>query len=260
MRPAKKVSGKKGAKGLLFELDGDGVDTKTVNALLLLNLATSFFRLIVKLAETDKLGLTLNGLKVVSKCVAIATTPSDDDSARICSARAKRLISGSEVVPSGCETIVGELRSGIRSIPSGIRASVRLNGKPDRLTVPVALDAQSPWETIELRAVPMKVGGQGPTVELHSESESEPFTIKTGAEPSVALDNARRFGSLLRTEVDIAAIVCRDANGHITQGHITDLYEVHAGDPVAAWREWYAAECLWIDDEQDVGAALGRHH
>ncbi len=260
MRQEKKASGKKGAKGLLFELDGAGVSPKTVDSLLLLNLATSFFRLVVKLAENERTGLTLRGLRVVDKCVAVAVDPSDGRSAQVYSVRAKRIVSGIETAPTGCVDIARDIQYGIRSLAKGTKATIRCDGKPQPLVAPAIEAPQSPWETLELRAVPLRVGGKNLTVELFSESELDTFIVKAGQQKPIALKNARALGASLQKEVDVALIALRGADGKISDGYITDVFEVQDGDPLEIWQKWFSVECQQIEDAEDVGIAIGRYN
>jgi hypothetical protein len=260
MRPPKKKSPDKQSRELLFELDGDRISPATVDSLALLNLANSFFRLVVKVAEAEKLGLSLQGLRVVNKCAAVAVVPSNADSARIASARAKRIVSGEEKPPPGCDGLVTDTRIGLRSLPGGISAGFRHGKTAQTLQVPTVPNAESPWEMLELRVVPIRVGGKDPTVELICDSEPGPFTIKTGQDPATSLSNARKLGASLQKEVDVTAVACRGIDGRIAQGYIEDVFALQDGDPVAIWRSWFAAECQMPEDVDDVGIALGRYN
>lgn len=128
------------------------------------------------------------------------------------------------------------------------------------LQAPTVPSAESPWEMVELRVVPIRVGGKDPTVELICESEPGPFTIKTGQNQTTSLANARLLGASLQKEVDVTIVACRGIDGRIAQGHIENVYVLQDGDPVAIWRSWFAAECQWPEDLDDVGMALGRYN
>jgi hypothetical protein len=104
----------------------------------------------------------------------------------------------------------------------------------------------------ELRVVPLRVGGKGPTVQLSCDGEDEPFTVEA------SLADARALGSLLQRAVDVTLTLRRDHAGRIDAGRILEVSPLDEGDPGDAWRRWFAADAVSWDEVDDIQAELGR--
>ena len=162
----------------MMEIDGPGVSPSTVNSLALLQLAEAWFRLTSKIAESAKIGLSFVGLDVRDKCAAMAVTVSDMGSARVVTALAARVTAGTEPVPPGAGEPAEDVRRGLRSLPANQSATVQIGAKWLRaLKAPAIVESESPWETTELRVMPIRVGGKEPVAQLVSDSEEFPFTV-----------------------------------------------------------------------------------
>lgn len=236
----------------MVEIDGDGVSPETVDSLSLLRFAETSLRLITKLAESARLGLTFQGLQVLDKCAAVAAMPSDGGSAKLAAVHMLRVVRGDEEPPKGTEGLVEEMRRQLRELPAHQRAGVRLGAWAQRLHAPALPVAERPWETTELRVVPIRVGGQNPTAALSSESEPEPFVVH------VKLDDARALGAALHRPIDVLLNVRRGADGRIDAGEVVEVIPLGDADPAQAWRAWFAENADGWDDIDDVRGALGR--
>jgi hypothetical protein len=241
-------------KELLFELDGKGLTPETVDTLALLRLAEEWFRLAVKTAEASHVGLSFSGLRIREKCVAVAATPSDYGSARRATAKVLRMVAGKEDVSRGTETLVRDFRKDLRSLPAGYSAHVRLGKEVHKLTVASIPLAERPWERIELRVRPIRVGGQEPTVLLVSQSEAGPFTVET------TIANARKLGAALHEDIDVTLDVCRGPDGQIAEGRVVEVFQLEDGNAVSGWRDWFAENASEWNDVGNVLDELDRIH
>jgi len=240
---------------LLFELDGPGVSPATVDSLVLLQFADACFRMAVKVAEVNKIGLTFQGLRVVDKCVAIGATPSNGKAARLTAAKIKRLVQGVDDPPSGTESLLEEVRRCVRALKPQVTAAFRVGKVAYRIQAPNTPVAESPWETTELRVIPIRAGGRDPTAELVSDSEVGSFILKTSEE------NARLLGAALYREIDVIVEICRSFDGLIERGKIVEVMPVdQESNPTETWRAWFADEGKEWEDIEDVGEALERRH
>lgn len=242
-------------KDLLFELDGPGVTPDTVDSLALLQFADACFRMAVKVAEVNKIGLTFQGLRVIDKCVAISATPSSGKAARLTAAKIKRLVQGVDEAPSGTESLLEEVRRCVRALKPQMTAAFRVGKVAYKIQAPETPIVESPWEITELRVTPIRAGGREPTAELMSDSEPGSFTLKTSAE------NARLLGAALYREVDVVVEIRRGFDGLIERGRITEVIPVdQQNNPVEVWRAWFAEDGKDWEDVEDVGEALERRH
>lgn len=240
---------------LLFELDGPGVTPATVDSIALLQFADACFRMAVKVAEVNKIALTFQGLRVIDKCVAIAATPSSGVAARTTAAKIKKMVEGVEDPPTGAEGLLEEVRRCVRALKPQMTAAFRVGKVAYKIQAPRAPIAESPWETTELRVIPIRAGGRDPTAELVSDSEPGSFTLKTNAE------NARLLGAALYREVDVTIEICRGFDGSIERGKIIEVMPLdQESDPVATWRTWFAEEGKDWEEIDNVGEALERRH
>jgi hypothetical protein len=105
---------------------------------------------------------------------------------------------------------------------------------------------ETPWETTELRVIPLRVGVGVGVSDLHarlaSASEAQPFIVK--ATPELA----RVLGGALRMQVDVELSVCRDVNGNIEDGRVTAVHEVIDANPATVWRAWFEEQADGWDD------------
>ena len=109
-----------------------------------------------------------------------------------------------------------------------------------------------PWEVTELRVTPIRVGGTEPGAQMTSTSEVGPFTVE------VSRDAARRLGSLLYQEVDVVVHIVRGVDGRIEKGRLMEIHSLGDGEPLSAWRDWFATNAPEWGTIDDVRGELGR--
>ena len=237
---------------LRFELNGPGATPKVVDSLLMLRLAQEAFQLLTKVAESAGITLTLAGLAVRDKCVAVDVRPNDQDAADMAIRRALRLVAGDDMVPSGLVKSVDAVRKDLRGLPPGMTASVQSSGRAKKLKPPPIPVVDLPWEVTELRVTPIRVGGTEPGAQMTSTSEVGPFTVE------VSRDAARRLGSLLYQEVDVVVHIVRGVDGRIEKGRLMEIHSLGDGEPLSAWRDWFATNAPEWGTIDDVRGELGR--
>lgn len=237
---------------LRFELSGPGMTPRAVDSILMLRLAQETFRLVKKVAESAGITLTLAGLDVKDKCVAVDVQPSDQGAADIALRRALRLVAGQEIVPRGLAQSVDTVRKDLRGLPPSVTARVQATGRAKRLQPPPLPTTELPWEVTELRVMPIRVGGREPGAQLTSLSELGPFTVEVTAEA------ARHLGALLYREVDVVVRIVRGVDGRIERGTLVEIHPLSEGEPAATWRAWFATNAPEWDTIDDVRGTLGR--
>jgi hypothetical protein len=236
---------------LMFELDGPGVEPATVDTVAFLRLAEAFFQMMLRLANAESLGLTFRGIEIRNKCAAIVSHPSNVASARIAAEGAGRIVRGAQAAPSGTEGLQGDIRKYLRELPPETKAAVRIGKKIVRVQAPAPRAAHTPWETTELRVVPLRVSAR--RVELASHSEGQPFTLVLAS-----VGDARKLGASIQQEIDVLMTVCRGVDGNIVEGRIEKVFELQTQNIAESWRAWFADAGDWGRIE-DVREELGRN-
>lgn len=237
---------------LMLALDGPGINPETVDSLVLLQLAEAWFRLSLKIAEASKIGLSFTGLSVVRKCAAVVAHVSDVGSARTVTARAVRVVAGAEPVPEGAGEASDRFGRAFRALPATHSVRVRVGAKwlPLKRPPPV-FESDTPWEIVEMRATPIRVGGKDPRAQFVCDGESDAFTL------SVSIEDARVLGANLQRPIDVTTQVCRHTDGRIERGRVIDVTPLENVDPIVAWRTWFADDAVAWDDVSDIGVELG---
>ena len=100
--------------------------------------------------------------------------PSNGRAATLATKRTLRVVRSDDDPMRGAESLVTELRAGLRGLPPDVKANVRLGKtlhavQPRRLPV-----AESPWEQTELRVRPIRVGKRGEHEERQSVDAAHP--------------------------------------------------------------------------------------
>lgn len=147
---------------LLFELDGAGVHLESVEATLLLELASAFFSL-VKL-NGDQFGgeeFLLRGLRAIEKCAAMGCVPSDREVARLAAARSASQIAGGSVIPYGGVDFAKRARRAAQRLEPGQTMKARLGSWSHAVTLAPELGSKPLDERTTLRARLLKIGGTG---------------------------------------------------------------------------------------------------
>lgn len=185
------TTGKPAKDELLVEIDGPGIEPKTVDTLLVLRLATACFQLTTKVADELKAPLILRGLDVHDACVAVAAHPNSEGAASLAIQKAARIVAGEVSPPRGTTGELEEILKCLRSLPADASVAFSLRDREYPLVPPPLPKEEPPWAITELRVSVIRVGGKDPTATLWSESESKPFVV------DVEIENARKLGALL---------------------------------------------------------------
>ena len=241
------------AKEIEISLDGPGVTPKTVDALALLRLADSYFRLLVKVSEANHLGLELRGLRVKDGSATIASNANSVDAARSAVRRTLRIVVEDESPPRGAEDVAKDVRTNVRALPPEHLALVLIGGMKRTIRVRERLLQEGPWERTELRAQPIRVGGDRPTVKLRSDSEVDSFVLDVEDK-----GHARLLGAALYLDMDVEIEICRDHEGRIERGRVLDVHRLDEQAEVESWKGWYNSNAKEWDGAADIERDLGR--
>jgi hypothetical protein len=238
---------------VLFELDGPNVHPDNVDTMLLLRLATQYFHLIGRASETKRLGLVLRGIEVVDKCVAIRAIANDPKGSTFAAKLVEDWLAGDEEPPRGAETLTSSLRYELRRMPTGYLARAHVAKWKRDIRVPQEEVTSRPWEQVELRAIPLRVGGEEPVVKFRAESETADFILQ------VSPAQARILGGHLYEEIDIEVDILRDPDMSISAGKVLEVFPLDKDEPAGAWRTWFEQNegRAWLNVD-DVLAGLGR--
>jgi hypothetical protein len=237
---------------VLIELDGPNVHPDTVDTQVLLRLAEAYFRLLGKVSEAKKIGVTLVGLSVVDKCAAVMSRSSNGAGARLLTDYAIQIVDGSELAPYGTEMAANDVRASLRGLPAGYQAKARAGSWERPLRLADERLRQFGWEEVELRVRVVKVGGVRPRAHFDSDSEAAPFVL------SLSEDDAMELGKRLYQTVDIEARLVRDHSGEIEDGEVIAVHLLSDEDPKEAWRSWFRRAGRRWGGVTDVLKELGR--
>ncbi len=245
-----------GKAELLLEIDGPDIHPETVpTPLPYLELATSWFRLATRLADASGQRLRLQGLQVRDKCLAFASTPSNQRLAQAVAARTVRIVSGDEDPPEGIDRVADDVRGRVRALV-GHTVAVRVGPWVQPLVAPAEAGPEDTWERTELRVQPIRVGGVRTMAKLASRSERVAFTVAVPHE-----EHARLLGGNLYRDVDVELRLRRAPDDTITGGEVLDVHTIDATDAAQAiesWRTWFKENAGEWDDVDNILAELGR--
>lgn len=240
------------AHDVLIEVDGPGVHPETVDTMLLLRLAEAYFRLLTKVSEAKKVGVSLVGLRIEDKCAAVVSRANNAYAARLVVDFATQIVSGEEVAPYGTEVAATDFRTWLRSLPEGMTAKARAGDWERPLQLREDRLRQFAWEDVELRVHVLAVGGVRPRAHFESDSEAKTFRL------DVTEEEAQRLGKLLYQTVDIGARIVRDHNGDITDGNVVEVHALSDADASASWRSWFRRAGREWSGVSNVLEELGR--
>ena len=234
-------------------LEGPEINPATADPLTTLDLARSYFDLLVNIAREHGTALELRGLKISRGSMVVASRPDHPDVAVQVMTDASRYIGGALPPPPRLERRVEELRAKVTNLPLNVVATTRCGGTVRPLTPRVEEPLLPPREFVELRARLMGVGGQQPSARFASRSEDRPFSLRTD------LNTAKKLGKLLYADVDLTAEVQRDEKGFIHSGVVHEFQAVDTdGDEFMVWREWFRKAGGDWNDIEDVEQELNR--
>jgi hypothetical protein len=230
-----------GGQDLLFEVDGPDVHPHNIDALVLLELAASFFSLVAAEAANRGAELRLDGLAVRDKCAAIVTRASDGPVARHAADQTRKILGGAIDPPKGAAAHVQRFRQAALRLDRS-RYHIRAMGTThDQVAwqVPIELPADvrtrplDSWTTMRVRVE--RAGGANPAVRFSSVLEREDFTLRATEAAAQAI------GKHLYKEGELEARIERGLDGEITGGHILAFtpLDPDVSDPWAPWTHWY---------------------
>lgn len=223
---------------ILIEVAGPGATTDMVASRELLELASAYVDGLIRVAhdEFDEL-LTITGLAVVPKCVAVRVFSDKPSVALESGETIQAALSGTEEAPKGVHSVVERIRRAVYALPPTYEPAARFHESGGehvlQLLVQRAPAVLPPREVIEVRATPIRAGGSRATARFDARSEPKPFTLVAKSR-----DVVRSVGAALWKPCDIVAKVARDAEGKITAGNLIE-FSVAAPDSAAVWERWY---------------------
>jgi|GEM_PF-3236156 len=234
--------------GVHVVVDGPDVHPSTVSARPVLELVAAYIALLEKDADLHGAKLHFSGIRIVDKCVMVASTPSSLDAAKT-AARNFHAYSRGAPMPHGLTRFFERVMEARKRLPSEMEATV---GVGDLAWPLICLDLSGllPESTFSGRVRVNRVGGTKAVIRFLSESEDAPFVLTISAE------QAPQLGALLYSEVDIEAVILRDADGSIRGGHLVSFEKVTDQNPREAWLAWMAENAPRWQTVEDIDAEL----
>lgn len=235
-----------------LEVDGQDVSTENIDAPAVLEIAAAFFSLLQGNAHEEHTPLSLKGIKVIDKCVAIASGTDKPDLSRLLALKTHMQIEGKIMTPRGLTSLRDRARAAIKKMPE---LSVTLIA--DNWSAPILLPVLKiePIDSmLSIRATVIRVTGEPYSrVRLKSRLERKRFSL------SITKQQAQDIGKHLLAEVDIDARIRRDTEGNIVSGRLTTFQPVDTeGDPIAQWKSWFKEVGANWNDIADIESELKR--
>lgn len=234
-----------------LEVDGPSVSPENVDAPAFLELASAFFSLLAGNAKQQASDVSLNGIYIHDKCVALSSSPDKPELGRFLADLSQKQIEGKVKTPRGLVDARDRICRAIRKLPNDYLVRILA----DDWESSVNLEKQEEEQTeshISIRATAIRITGKPyATIRLESKLEPRNFSLR------VTREQAR--GIRVLTDIDISAIVKRDSTGHITDGTLIDFESVStANDAEEKWREWYKEHASAWDQIPDIENELKR--
>lgn len=241
-------------KTISFELAGPRMSVATVDTIVLLRCATAFFEHLQKVAEALQVELTFEGIWIKEKCVSVEAMPNSVPRAKLVAQRSTAMLAGRMPTPRGVEGAADRLRRSVEALPANTKARIVAGKWKRAVAPPEPREVDWPWEVVELRARPIRVGGkESRTAIFTSPSEPGDFVLKLAS-----AGMARRVGAVLYDEVDIEAMVRRGVSGEIVEGRLVEVHDLEDGEPMTRWSEWFSTAAAEWNDIDDIEAELER--
>lgn len=240
------------AKEIVLRVDGADWHPSNADPIAILTLAAAYAEGLRAVAKASGLRFTMRGLEIRDECVAVSIGV-DRLAPAIDAARELDAALSSKATVAGASMLMDRIRAALHSLPTGVRASVRVGRRWTRsLRVESELRPGPVGELITVRARPIRAGGATPVVRFSADSEPADFTLPCTEEVS------RELGARLYREVEIEASVVRGADGQIESGQLIGFAAVDSDDdPAASWERWFEVNGRGWDDES-VEAFIGR--
>jgi len=238
---------------LKVEVDGPDAAPETVDARLMLELASAYIDLVTGIANELDVPLVLRGLRIEDKCVAV-TVPHVEPAdlfQRLANVALEVLKDPND---DSYPTLRRRLATALGKLPEGYSSKVLYGDWAAELEVPQRLD-RLPASRITLRVIPKRVGGARPRVWLTAASEEMPFTL------DVDVAVARELGQQLYKPIDAELVVNRAVDGRIAGGKLVSfatLDDVDVDLALRVWRDWFTQVASDLNNTEDLRGALGR--
>jgi hypothetical protein len=220
---------------LRLEIEGGGVEKKTVDAKKALELAAAYLDFLEKISaeeepEENPEPVRFYGLEVVDKCVEFISTPDNPIKALVAAEIAKALLADRGEAPRG----LGESRDRLAHAVGGfgeqkIVASIGKNKFP--LVLPPAEEDKSPFVITTFRAT--LNGLWRGRARFSARREKKDFSVK------IELFHVVELGHHMLRELDIKVKLTRDLDGNIESAKLLRFYPVSQEDPTEAWQAFY---------------------
>lgn len=234
---------------IALEVSGEGVCAETVDAPLLLEIASSFFALVQGNAREEQKDLAIRGISITNKCVQVAAMTTQPDMAQFFVQKAHLQIAGELPAAHGCRSLIKRAQNALRRAPADwvIRYQA---GSWSRSVALTPKKIRPMKELLALRAtVHQLTGSPHPQVRLSARTESRSFTLKAKKELIKRL--------VILSEIDAQAVIQRDADGAIETGRLIDFEPVSTeSDAIAEWTDWYQQNAAEWDAVQDIEGQL----
>jgi hypothetical protein len=232
---------------LRVEIDGDGVEPDTVDARVVLELASAYLEMLAGISSEP---LTFRGLAIENKCMAVASRPSSLNVAEAAAREAAAYLAHQIDPDPMVREMLRRVRSATRALPDGQRAKAMVGQWEHAIeSVDTPLDLL-PRAVTSLRANVLRVGGIRPRAMFRSGSEEGTFSL------DVTIEAVRTLAVHLYRDVDIVATVVRAPDGRIRGGVLEELTVVEEGDARGAWAAWLQASAPEWSDVRDIDALL----
>lgn len=236
-----------------FVLEGPGVSPATAEPLDSLEAARDYFRLLRAVAEEQGLEVPLVGLEVSEGSLAVGTRTPSLGPARQAISVAALYVSGAVEPSRRVRPRVEVVRKRVVRLPAGRAYGVVCAGARTPLSAVHLEKPLPPKEIVELRARLMVLGGVKDLLArfvTFSEGRTLPLRINEA--------QVRALGPHIREELDIEALIQRDAEGFIVSGRLEGFVPLEKGDGVSAWRAWFEEAGGDWNEIEDVEAELAR--
>ena len=236
---------------IALEVNGEGVSVETVDAPLLLDIASSFFALVQANAKHENKEISLNGITITNKCIQIAAHTNNANVAQFFVEKTHLQISGELPALRGVSDLIRRAKTALRRAPSDWSVIYKAGtwAKPISLA-PKKIRPMR--EMMTSRATVNKLNGAPhPNVRLESRTEAHEFTLK------IKKDHVRRLGNVMLSEIDLQAIVQRTPDGIIESGKLIDFEPVkEITSTIKEWEVWYKANAAEWDSVKDIESEL----
>lgn len=246
----------KANRTLMIEFDGESVAPDNLEPLAALAFAHAYLVLLQELAEKRGKTLQFTGLTVKDKCAALATEVSSVTTADRASAEAGRLLATPDSVPPDLAKGVRTVIAARAALPPYYRVAVITPRRRRSLGVaewPAPTSGnQNLHEVVSVRARVTGIQGKTPRVYFDTVTEERVFHLKA------TRSTAKAIAPHLYDEVDILALLERDASLRIVGGELKEFFPLSSEKPVETWDEWYANNDQEWSRVEDIDKELGK--